>query len=548
VAGSGRWVAFGIPIALGAAAAALWVRFAGGGDLAAALGQAHPAAFGGMLSLTAAWLFLRFVRWQFLLRRVGVRLPVRASLSVYLAALPGTATPAYVGELARGVFVRRRFGTPLRLTASVLVLERLYDVAALGLLAGAFAPGRRGMLVGAVFALAAPSMAGALLPLARRAGLGEAAIARLRTSGTVGPALLLSLLAWGAASLLVAGAAAALRVAVGPAEGAWVFAHATLLGAVTLAPAGMGATGSVAILELGGLGVSLASGVAVVSLVRLTSTGAALALGCAFLWRETRGRPSAPPAHAAAHFDEIAAEYNAQWSPHVWDLLLKRKLDLIDDAIGRGAGRDAVGLDLGCGLGLQVAEMTRRGHRVIGLDPSVGLLRGGRSRGFELLAGDALDLPFADGTFDFVYTIGVLHHLPGPAAQARAFGEVARVLKPGGVFVVHETNPRNPLFRFYMGYLFPMLRRIDEGTEWWIDPRHAMAPRFFAREAVRYFTWLPDFTPRAFMGLALAAERLLERGPLRGYSAHFMIVLRRLAEPAGLAVAGPPAAARVWRR
>ena len=68
--------------------------------------------------------------------------------------------------------------------------------------------------------------------------------------------------------------------------------------------------------------------------------------------------------------------------------------------------------------------------------------------------------------------MGVLHHLPGPEAQARALGEVARVLRPGGRFMVHESNPKNPLFRFYMGYVFPVLKSIDEGTEHWIHPRH----------------------------------------------------------------------------
>ena len=48
--------------------------------------------------------------------------------------------------------------------------------------------------------------------------------------------------------------------------------------------------------------------------------------------------------------------------------------------------------------------------------------------------------------------------------EARVAREMARVLKPGGFLVVQETNTNNPLFRFYMGYVFPILSRIDDVT------------------------------------------------------------------------------------
>jgi SAM-dependent methyltransferase len=351
-------------------------------------------------------------------------------------------------------------------------------------------------------------------------------VGALRAAWTIIPAFVLSLIAWGAACMLFATGSRALGLDLGLFDGASVFAKSTLLGAVTLLPAGFGATGSVAIILLGDFGFPLATAVALVSLVRLTSTGVALAIGAVFLWRESM-TPSGVVAEGAAHFDDIATEYHAQWSPHVWNLLLQRKLDLMVAELPAPA-EDTLGLDLGCGLGLQVSAMKERGYDVVGLDPSWGLLAVGRARGRMLVAGDALRLPFADASLDFAYCIGVLHHLPGREAQARAYEEIARVLKPGGVFLVHESNPRNPLFRFYMGYLFPILKSIDEGTEWWIASEQPGAGPIFARERVRYFTWLPDFTPQALMPLALSFERLLERGPFHRYSAHYMAVLRKV--------------------
>ena len=514
-----------VPLVLGVFAVVWWVRGVGLTDFAGRLAGASIPWVVSMLGLTLTWLFIRFIRWQFLLRRGAVRIPIRPTLSVYLAGLLGTATPGYVGELVRGVFLKRRFGAPFVASTAVLVFERLLDVVALAVIAILVSRDTRTMQIGALFLVAAPVVAILLSPLARRAGLSEAALAGLRNVRTIVPALVLSLLAWGAASMLFATGARALDLDLGLVDGAGVFAKSTLLGAITLLPAGFGATGSIAILAVGEFGIPVAPAVALVSLVRLTSTGVALAIGAVFLWRESMVRAEAPP-EGAAHFDDIAAEYHAQWSPHVWNLLLKRKLDLMVAELPPPT-KETIGLDLGCGLGLQVAAMSERGYHVVGMDPSWGLLAVGRAKGHSLIAGDALRLPFADGSLDFAYCIGVLHHLPGRDAQARAYEEIARVLKPDGVFLIHESNPRNPLFRFYMGYIFPIIKSIDEGTEWWINAEQPGAGPVFARERVRYFTWLPDFTPQALMPVALSLEQFLERGPFHRYSAHYMAVLRK---------------------
>lgn len=523
------------PIALATLLALFWVRAASGSLLPGLLGARIPWVVAA-LTLTAAWLFVRFLRWQFLLRRVGVRLPIRPTLHTYVAGLPGTATPAYIGEAIRGVLLRRRFGVPLRVSLAVLVLERLYDVLALGVLALILALfGGRPATIGASFAVLAVAAGMLLWPAGRHVGIAPDAMRRLRGRGTVGVATGLSLVTWAVASLILPVAGAALHVDLSVVQGAAVFAESTLLGALTLLPAGFGATGSVAIVRLSDLGILLERAVIVVSLLRLTSTGAALLVGSVFLWRELRGDRRVAVAEGAAHFDEIAEQYNAQWSPHVWDLLLERKIGFITQALPGAPGEAGLGLDLGCGLGLQTAELRRRGYRVVGLDPSVGLLQVGQQRSgpSPVLAGSALALPFAEGTFEFVYCIGVLHHLPGRVAQDAAIREIARVLKPGGRLLVHESNPRNPLFRFYMGYLFPILKSIDEGTEWWIDPRFWASRDELRVENVRYFTFLPDFTPQVLMRPALRLEGLLERGPTRQFSAHYLAVLQR--PPEGVA-------------
>ncbi|MDX2260721.1 MAG: lysylphosphatidylglycerol synthase domain-containing protein [Gemmatimonadales bacterium] len=517
-----RWARYALPILVGVAIAAGWVVWTGGGTLWATLQMARPLPAIALVGVTAAWFTLRFVRSQFLLRHAGIRIPIRPALATYLAALPGTATPAYLGETIRAVFLRRRFKTPVRISLLTMLIERVHDVLALAILAILAAPGGRSLLGWSILGIAAVGWL--LLDRALRAtALARASARLLRTPSVILPAVALSLFAWGGAGALYWLAGLSLGLPISPAEGVAVLARSTLLGAMTLLPAGFGATGSAAILDVQRL-VTAPEAIALVTLVRLGSTGVALALGGVFLIRELRGEPPAP--EGVAHFDAIAADYSAQWSPHVWDLLLTRKMNMLCEALGdpASAGR---GIDLGCGLGLQTAEIRRRGYDVIGVEPSVGLLRHRPDQAGAVVAADGLRLPFPNGSLNFVYVVGVLHHLPSRDAQAVALAEIARVLRPDGMLLVHESNPRNPLFRFYMTYLFPILKSIDEGTEWWIPPERWEAVPEMALVSMRYFTFLPDFIPRALMTPALGVEQLLERGPTYRYSAHYFAVLRR---------------------
>ncbi len=479
-----------------------------------------------MAGLTALCLAARFVRWQFLLRRLGIRLPARPSLRIYLASLVGIATPAYAGELLRPVLVRRRFGVPVRITTTVLVLERLLDAGALAAIGLAASAGRpavaavMGLALAAVYPLWRLAAATAV-----RLGVPPGAVARLDRPRPLLFGFAASLLAWLPPALLVAAVAAGQGLDLAPAASLRVFATATLFGALTLMPAGVAATGSVAISELLALGLPLAESVAVVSAVRLATAGLTVAAGALFLVRELRA-PRAAAGDAGRHFHEVAPRYLDQFAGHVWDHLLERKVALL--AANLAAAPAGPGADLGCGVGLQAAALRDRGLPVVGLDLAAAMARRAAAAGVPALRADARALPFAGGGLAFAYAVGSLHHLPDEEAQARAVAEAARVLAPGGLLVVHETNPKNPVFRFYMGYLFPILRGIDEGTERWIPPERWRQAAGFELVRVEHFTFIPDFVPRPLLPLARAVERRLEASRLRTHSVHYLAVLRRV--------------------
>jgi demethylmenaquinone methyltransferase/2-methoxy-6-polyprenyl-1,4-benzoquinol methylase len=127
----------------------------------------------------------------------------------------------------------------------------------------------------------------------------------------------------------------------------------------------------------------------------------------------------------------------------------------LDVAVGTGlVAREAVGIVGGSG-------------EVVGVDPSTGMLaEAAKALPIRLVIGRAEQLPFEDGSFDFLSMGYALRHLGDVAA---AFREFARVLRPGGVACVLEiTRPRGrisaALVKCYMRGIVPCLARMTSRT------------------------------------------------------------------------------------
>src|SRR5712692_11945094 len=99
-------------------------------------------------------------------------------------------------------------------------------------------------------------------------------------------------------------------------------------------------------------------------------------------------------------------------------------------------------LELGAGPGAATEELGRVAARVTSLEydhASAAKLRARVSgASVAVIQGDAATLPFADGTFSSAIAILMLHHLRSGELQDRAFAEIWRVLRPGGVFLAFE--------------------------------------------------------------------------------------------------------------
>jgi ubiquinone/menaquinone biosynthesis C-methylase UbiE len=99
-------------------------------------------------------------------------------------------------------------------------------------------------------------------------------------------------------------------------------------------------------------------------------------------------------------------------------------------------------LEIGAGPGAATEELRKRAARVTSLEYShafsAGIARRNLGANGAVLQGDASSLPFAQETFSAAIAVLVLHHLKSREAQKRAFVEIFRVLRPGGVFLAVE--------------------------------------------------------------------------------------------------------------
>lgn len=150
----------------------------------------------------------------------------------------------------------------------------------------------------------------------------------------------------------------------------------------------------------------------------------------------------------ADRYEELV-ERSIGFSGQEQDFFLQAKArSLLDLVRRRLADPGSVrALDVGCGGGLIHKHLDTLGS-LTGVDPSKPIIEAARAANPEVdyRVADGTELPFAEDSFDLAFAVCVLHHVP-PAGRPAFVAELARVTRPGGLTVVLEHNPLNPLTR-----------------------------------------------------------------------------------------------------
>lgn len=128
-------------------------------------------------------------------------------------------------------------------------------------------------------------------------------------------------------------------------------------------------------------------------------------------------------------------------------------------------------LDIATGTGdLAILLAKSNAKRIVGLDLSAGMLEVGKAKikalnleqTIEMIQGDSENLPFQDNTFD---AITVAFGVRNFENLEKGLSEIARVLKPNGIFVILETSvptkfPFKQGYNFYMKTLMPLIGKM----------------------------------------------------------------------------------------
>ncbi len=157
-----------------------------------------------------------------------------------------------------------------------------------------------------------------------------------------------------------------------------------------------------------------------------------------------------------SEFDQYASTYrdiinqNSAVTGESFEYFIGVRLSLVQQALARD-GRPAPAriLDFGCGIGATETQLRERfpQARLDGVDSSRESLNAAESLGLRdatFTFSESDTLPFAEASFDLVYSNGTFHHIPHEK-HPKVLAELARVLKPGGDLFIFENNPLNPL-------------------------------------------------------------------------------------------------------
>ncbi len=231
------------------------------------------------------------------------------------------------------------------------------------------------------------------------------------------------------------------------------------------------------------------------------------------------------------HFDEIN-DYDAEIPAHIAAYLLIKKSEKIVQLLEEHVGtQNLLGIDLGSGTGNYASYLAQRlkASTIIGLDYSFKQVSAAKRKfkHIPFIQGDMHFLQFPDETFDFVYAINSLHHLESQHIQALALEEIHRVIKPGGILIIHEINLLNPLIYAYLKMIFPRIRKIDTGDEIFLNLKFLQSQPKLEIIKVEYFTFTPDFCPPFLLPLFQRLDAILEKTPLAPMGAHMMVAIKK---------------------
>lgn len=284
--------------------------WSGWGLVLAAFGRLGLEGFGIGIGVASTAYLVRFMRWHVALGQLGHRVPWRANLRIYLSGLALTTSPGKIGETFRSVLLLP-FGVPASRSVGAFLADRLSDVVGVCLLGVLAALVRGTMPTGMLVALTA--IVGGSFVFRRVVGqpawwdvLGRQA-RWLRASGRLAHDVLLCWRQlWRPFNLFLFSGAAVLAYGLQAGVFAWfcrllnieidaplaivIFVNATLLGAASMVPGGLGAMEAALVVQLVQHGADPSLAISAAIAIRFTTLWTGILIGLVCLLAGVPGR------------------------------------------------------------------------------------------------------------------------------------------------------------------------------------------------------------------------------------------------------------------
>jgi ubiquinone/menaquinone biosynthesis C-methylase UbiE len=156
----------------------------------------------------------------------------------------------------------------------------------------------------------------------------------------------------------------------------------------------------------------------------------------------------------SVNYDLVAPAYDRRYANDRFDEVRPTLRQFIGDA------RALDVLEIGCGTGHWLQEISGSVATIAGLDPSPAMLAVARTATNQalLIQGEAEHIPWRDRCVDRVFSINAMHHFHDKPAFVR---EVRRILRPGGAVMIAGLDPHSGLDQWWVYDYFPSALPAD---------------------------------------------------------------------------------------
>jgi len=221
------------------------------------------------------------------------------------------------------------------------------------------------------------------------------------------------------------------------------------------------------------------------------------------------------------YYDKYGADYHQERSNTYYYSFINEIETSVIEEVGQGKKT----LEIGCGTGIILKQVSNIASEAWGMDLSSGMLENAKKMGLNVVEGNAVSIPFPDNSFDVVYSFKVLPHV---IEIEKAMTEISRVLKNDGVAVLEFYNPislkgvankiAGALKKVYISYHSPS------------QVKSLVSPHFNIEKVVG----ARIITPAAFVhkipivsGLIKFLEKALSKTFMARFSGYYIVVLSR---------------------